>query len=115
MSQEAVEDAARWIHHDPDVSSPNNEIARLRMLHPLKVIRSLIEIRRTRVRIGEARPIVNCMHQVRAIPRTTHAGAPVEGYGDYFQTVVSRQRISSMFSIHLHAANCARSAGILGT
>src|SRR5436309_3332267 len=64
MPQEAVKLAARRIDHNPHVSAPDYQVTRLRLLYSTKIIGAAVEIGRTGIRIGEARPLINGMHQV---------------------------------------------------
>jgi hypothetical protein len=64
VPQEAVEFTMLWIDHDSNVSSPNNQISGLRMLHPAKIIGAAVEIVRTYVGIRETRALIHRMNQV---------------------------------------------------
>ena len=71
MSQEAVELAPLWIQHDSDMSFPNHQITGLRFLNSSEILGSAIQVRRTRIRIGEPRPVIYRVHQMRAVANAT--------------------------------------------
>ena len=114
MSQEAVELAPLWIQHDSDMSFPNHQITGLRFFNSSEILGSAIQVGRTRIWIGEPRPVIYRVHQMRAVANATDPGAPVEGDCDHLQTIISRQSLSRMFPVHLHTANRASASGILG-
>ena len=64
MPQKTVKLASRRVDHNPDMSAPHYQVARLRFFHPAKIISAAVEIARTRIRIRKARLFINGMHQV---------------------------------------------------
>src|ERR1700728_1693951 len=64
------------IHHDPRMSAPDSQVARLRRCDSPKLVGPLIKVRRARVLKGEARALIECVDKMRAIGgeiRTTMA------------------------------------------
>src|SRR5436305_12963547 len=67
VGEAAKEGMLRRIDHDSDVPAPNHQVSRLRVLYPPELIGALVEVGRTRIRIREAGPVIDCMHQMRTI------------------------------------------------
>ena len=67
VGKAAEEGMLRRIDHDSDVPAPNHQVSRLRVLDPPELIGALVEVGRTRIRIREAGPVIDCMHQMRTI------------------------------------------------
>src|ERR1700727_321402 len=57
------------IHHDPGMSAPDSQVARLRSCHSPKLGGPLIKVRRAQVLIMEARTLIESVDKMGAIGR----------------------------------------------
>ena len=57
------------IHHDPSMSAPDGQVARLWSCDLPKLVGPPIKVRRARVLKGEARALIECVDKMRAIGR----------------------------------------------
>ena len=84
-------DVPRRTDHNTNVSLPNDQVARLRILDPAEMVGAAIQVGRIGIGIRETGAVIDVMHQVRAVSLTTPAEMGVEGSSDYRQAVVWSQ------------------------
>jgi hypothetical protein len=108
----AEEGALRWIDHDSDMPTPHHQIPGLRMSHSLKMIISNIEIGRTCVGVGEARAVIDCVHQVGAITLAAWVKVRIE-CGDNDRQAVVRGQCNRPMVSDMCPGNCDRASGSL--
>ena len=87
----AEKDVLRRIDHDSCVSTPYNQIARLRMRYSLKFVCSDIEIRGRRVGVGKPSPTIDCVNEVRTISLGAQVDTGVERRRNHSQSVIRGQ------------------------
>ena len=66
-TQQAEKGMLGRIDHNPGVSVPDGQVARLRICHPAKFVDPRIEVRRGRVFVRETRALIESVNEVRAI------------------------------------------------
>jgi hypothetical protein len=76
------------IDYDSYMSAPDDEIAWLRLGYSLKTLDSIVEIRRSRIRIGEPCTFVDRVHEMGTVLPGRSAKAQIQCGRDYRQTVV---------------------------
>ena len=97
--QKTEKHVPRRTNHNPRMSPPHHQIASLRLRHSLKSFHSVIKIVRTRIGIWKPRPLVNCMHQMRAIALRVARRFRIERGSDHRQPVV-RTHHPCALSVH---------------
>lgn len=70
-TQHAEKGMLRGIDHDPGMSAPDGQVARLRTCYSTEFVSPCVEVGRWGIVIGEAGALVNGVDQVRAIGRVT--------------------------------------------
>ena len=93
-AHETEEDAPGRPDHDSHMPMPNDQVAGLRMIDPLKSLDSIVEIVGAGVGIGKSGALVNRMHQVRAVVSGVAAHFRVKRGRDHTETIVRAERLS---------------------
>jgi hypothetical protein len=106
--QKAEEDVPRRSDHNPRVPRPHHQIPRLRLRHSLKSCNPLIEIVRARIGIRKARPLVNRMHQMRAVVLRIARRLCIERGSNHRQPIVRTQPPHARPSPDLRLRNIKR-------
>lgn len=96
--QQTEKNVPRRPDHNPRVSSPHHQIARLRPRHSHKSLDSAVQLRRTRIRITEARSFVDCMHQMRTVALRTHPRLRIQRRRNHRQAIIRSKRAIALSS-----------------
>jgi hypothetical protein len=91
-TQKTEKHVPRRTNHNPRMSPPHHQIPSLRLRHSLKSFHSVIKIVRTRIGIRKPRPLVNRMHQMRAIALRVARRFRIERGSNHRQPVVRTHR-----------------------
>ena len=92
MREEAEEDMPRWPNHNSNMPVPHHQIRGLRTPDALESFDPVIQIVGTRVGVGKSGPLVNRMHQVRAVVLGNARRLRIKGRGNHRQPIVGIQR-----------------------
>ena len=79
MAQSAEERVVPGTDDNADVSGPDHQIARLRVLHSAEVVGAAIQVGGVRVGIGESGAVIDGVNQVRAVDARSAPQVAVEG------------------------------------
>ena len=90
--QKTEEDVPRRSYDNSRVPGPHHQIPGLRLRYSLKSSNPVVEIVGTRIGVGKARPLVNRMHQMRAVALRGARSFRIERGGNHCQPIVRTQR-----------------------